>query len=284
MSNLNTNVTVTTVTFDSWINESTVQTKKKNQNAPPVIYKVFEECSKVVNDPFWINKFKDAMIGKFPSRFSFRDGVLIYRKGSKNQTLEIPQDIREAAYKCIEFFKINGGIFSPLDEQKSLELQNQNSKIELKWNSSKKIQQMLLDYYYEQVKSSLNLSYKEVKQLKETVQIGIINKYFNKNNICIENNRITNIEGLLWDSENHIFYIDPIIKSRSTKYKRRNIESAQKDVITEFIIKWKKYIELINNKINKYERKKIIIKSSSLDSSSNTSLCESETVTNSTED
>lgn len=283
MSNLNTNVTVTTVTFDSWINESTVQTKKKNQNAPPVVYKVFEECSKVVNDPFWINKFKDAMIGKFPSRFSFRDGVLIYRKGSKNQTLEIPQDIREAAYKCIEFFKINGGIFSPLDEQKSLELQNQNSKIELKWNSNKKVQQILLDYYYEQVKSSLNLSYKEVKQLKETVQIGIINKYFNKNNIYIENNRITNIEGLLWDSENHIFYIDPTIKSRSTKYKKRSTESVQKDVITEFIIKWRKYIELINNKINKYERKKIIIKSSSLDSSS-TSLCESETVTNSTED
>lgn len=96
---------------------------EKQKGVKEIIYKIFAECALCINDPFWIEKFNLAAVGKLPSKFTYHDGMLTYRKGAKYITLEVSNNRAEAAYACMDFFRSHGGIFSPMDEQNSLAFQ-----------------------------------------------------------------------------------------------------------------------------------------------------------------
>lgn len=261
---------ISTVNFNSWANDPIVQDKqkvRKTKGAKDATHKIFVECANVTQDQFWVEKFINGSIGKFPSKFSFHDGLLSYRKGSKCNTLEVSNNPYEASQACMEFFRSNGGIFSPIDEQNSLELQYTRSHMaltqqQLTWgDANKKEQEGMLSYYITDMKEIMRLSDSESEQLRQTIRLGVVNKFFGKHNVTVENNRIQSIGGLLWNNETRKFYIDPQLKPNSTRtYTRKkdgpaSIDATQKDTIPQFNIKWKKYVELLDKKIANNDRR-----------------------------
>jgi hypothetical protein len=260
---------ISTVDYDSWINEpitTALQKTRKTRNVKEIVNKIFSDCAAVTYDPFWVDKFNNAAMGKFPSKFTYHDGILTYRRGAKCITLELSNNPHEASHACIEFFHSNGGIFSQIDEQHSLEVQHQrnhNGPVQqLAWGDvNKKIQECMLSYYVVDMKSIMNLSNSEVEQLRQTIRLGIADKYFGKHNILVENNRIHSISGLLWNNNNRSFYINPDLKPITTRvYIRKKdgpppVDPSQKDMIPQFNTKWEKYIESLDKKIIRNNRR-----------------------------
>lgn len=267
---------ISTVDFDSWMNEPVVQAPQRNRKTrgnKETVHKIFADCAVVTQDPFWVDKFNNAAMGKFPHKFNFHDGLLTYRKGAKSHVLEVSNNPYEASYACMEFFRANGGIFSPSDEQKSLELQYARAHAvltqqQLTWgDANKKVQECMLSYYVIDMKALMGLSDPEVEQLRQTIRLGIANKYFGKHNIRVENNRIHSVDGLLWNNELRNFYINPELKPTSTRtYTRKKdgppaVDPSQKDTIPQFGVKWRKYVESLDKKIvrNNRRQRRIIV-------------------------
>lgn len=254
---------VSNIDLDTWMTQQTapaVTRSKKTRAVKEIVNKIFSDCALVTNDPFWKDKFTTAAIGKLPRGFSFHDGFLFHKKGAKTQQIEVSNNPYEAAPACAEFFRIHGGIFSPSDEQISLELQYARSQAvltqeKLTWaNSNKKIQEALISHYVETMKKTMQLNNLEMEQLRQTIKLGIANKFFGKDNIDVQGNRIFLINGLLWNNDKRIFYIDPSLKPALTRNYTRNkdgpppLDPSQKDMIPQFGVKWQKYIEIIEKK------------------------------------
>jgi len=261
---------ISTIEFDSWMNEPVVQApqrSRKGRGVKQVIHKIFADCANIVDDPFWAEKFNNASKGKFPRGFSYNDGVLTYRKGAKCHQIDVVANPYEAAFACMEFFRGNGGIFSHMDEQQSLELQYARSQAvltqqQLTWgDANKKIQECMLSYYVMGMKSLMELTDLEMEQLRQTIRLGIANKFFGKHNIYVDNNRIHSINGLLWDNKERQFYINPELKPNATRSYTRNkdgpaaIDPSQKDMIPQFSIKWNKYVDSLDKKILRNNRR-----------------------------
>jgi hypothetical protein len=257
---------ISTVDFNSWTNQSvnnTPQKGKKSRNVKEVVNKIFAEYAALIDDNFWIEKFKNASMGKFPTKFSYKNDMLIYKKGSKSYTLQLPTDKIEGLNACLEFFHAHGGIFSPLDMEKSLQQQQQRASeeaatYELTWGTSnKKVQEKLLSYYVLFMKENMKLTDIEMEQLRETINLGIVDKFFGKHNITIKNKRIHTIDGLAWNNEKRQFYINPELKPVSTRgYTRKKngppaIDPNLKDAVSNIGNKWCKYLDHLNKKLEK---------------------------------
>lgn len=262
---------ISTIDFDSWANEPVVQAPikgRKPRGNKEIVHKIFAQCATVIQDPFWIDKFNNASMGKFPQKFSFHDNLLSYRKGAKCNTIEITNNPHEVAYTCMEFFRSNGGIFSPTDEKNSIELQyerthNAQTIQPITWGeANKKVQECMLSYYITDIKDLMKLSDTELQQLRQTIRLGIGNRYFGKENIKVENNSIQSIDGLLWNDRDRVFYINPELKPNTTRvYTRKkegnsNIDISQKDTIPQFGVKWTKYIDALEKKVDKNNKRK----------------------------
>lgn len=251
-------VAVSTIDFNSWMNSTAViaTTKvKKTRGNKEIIHKIFSECAKILTDPFWIDKFNLAAIGKLPPKFYFNQEVLTYRKGAKCMTLIVSSNPHEAAIACIKFFHTNGGIFSAMDGQYAVDIQSTRihsvlSQEKLSWEgASKKVKECLISHYINDQKLSMNLTSDKTEQLRQILRTGLFNGSFNKTNIRLENNRIYSIEGILWDGK--LFYIHPDVKptiSRSYTKKKNASEFVDKDSIPQFSIKWDKYTDILEKK------------------------------------
>lgn len=255
---------ISTVDFSSWANSSTgsLPTPKthKARGVKEVVNPVFAECAAITDDPFWAEKFTNASVGKFPQKFNYHDGILNYRKGERCHTLELTNNPYDNAYACMEFFRINGGIFSPTDEQNSTASQfsRAGSSVEkpLTWGTAnKKIQETLLSYYLTNTKKKLELTSSEVEELRQQILLGIANKFFGDHNIVVSEDRVQSVNGLVWDEKKRVFFIDPGLKPLSSRsYSRKKetgpaIEPSQRDMIPTFRIRWEKYLDTLEKKI-----------------------------------
>lgn len=262
---------ISTVAFDSWINQPTVQSAakaRKTRATKEVVHKIFQDCATITTDPFWIEKFTNASINKFPPKFSYRDGLLIYKKGAKSYTLEVSSNVYEAAPACVDFMRFHGSLFSPIDERYAQEMQTlrDNSAIipqDLTWkDSNKKVQECMLSYYMTSMKEIMSLTAVEADQLRQTVKLGLTNKFFGNHNIVVTNNRIMSIGGLLWNAETRTFYIDPTLKPISARtYVRKKdgpayIDASHKDMVPQFTVRWMKYLESLDKKMVQHNRMK----------------------------
>jgi len=261
---------ISTVDFESWGNEPIVQAPlraRKVRGVKEITHRIFADCALCIEDSFWTEKFNAAATGKFPRGFNFHDSLLTYKKGAKCQTLEVSNNPYEAVHACMEFFRSHGGIFSPMDEQNSVELQSARSQAvltqqQLTWgDANKKIQECMLSHYVMEMKNIMKLTDREIEQLRQTVRLGIANKFFGKHNIRVDNNRIHSVNGLLWNNDERAFYVNPELKPNTTRSYTRNkdgppaVDPNQKDMIPQFKAKWLKYIESIDKKIIHHNRR-----------------------------
>lgn len=264
----------TIVDVDDWMNEKVPQKAimkpKKTRVQKQIINKIFADCALIIQDQFWIDKFNMMSYGKFPNKFSYRSNILSYKKGNRYNTIQVSENPYEAICACMEFLKINGGIFSQMDEQTALELQytRQSNRIVEKepiiWSKlNKKMQMIFISFYVLEMKEKMGLNKDELEQLRQTINLGIYNKLLVETNIILSNEQIVTINDLFFDSEERLFFLNPNLKASITRtYSRKKqniIETKDKDTIPQFNVKFRKYLEIIDKKVSKRTGKDSII-------------------------
>ncbi len=254
---------VTTVNIDDWTNTAAVKTPskiRKSKAVKEIKHPIFNECSKLTEDPFWRQKFIQASTGKFPRYFSYSDGTLSYKRGARISNLTVPNDPHEALYACTDFFRSNKCIFSPTDQQLADQARQEHinaGQESLTWTSaSKKMKDCLVLGYVEDLRDTLKLSKVEEKQLEETINIGVQTKCFTKHNIAMDYNRIASIQGLCFDNQERKFFVDPRIKPTAVRASTRSknkpwvAEPGTEDMIPNFMVHWRKYLRCVEEQYN----------------------------------
>ena len=247
--------------FLPWKSEKSVVTPKKNKKMlKPIINPIFEQLANLTEDIFWKTIFLDCSRGKFPRGFTFKNNVLTFKKGNKMTRLELTTNLAESFTSSMNFFQSAGGIMSKEDREKIRRkeeeriLEQIESETEKNWKDIKKenLKEILLNEFINDICEELKFNDMEKRELTTTIKKGIILKCFNNENIIMEDGRIVEIEGLIYDEKKreHDIHEDYIIK-RDRKTSDLGIEKTDEINTFYFMDMWKKYLDNLGNKRNK---------------------------------
>ncbi len=234
--------------------------KSRRSKAQTVIANpLFTECATLTTDPFWISIFTQAAIGKFPRGFSYKEGLLTYKRGVKISSIEVPPEAPLAKDACIAFFGKTAGILSDTDQERTRQEfdRRMHEKTSLKacsWSDikKKKIRDILIGTFVQDISRIFELTDKEDAQLSTIVSIGFLLGYFQGKNVAFEDGRITAINGLMYDPNNRVFYIDPILTpkiTKSSKSKKTEEDDGKESKNVSFLNLWVKFLEHLEKKM-----------------------------------
>jgi hypothetical protein len=253
---------VSIISYLPWKNETLAITpKKRKKMLKPVVNPIFEQLANLTEDVFWKTIFLDCSRCKFPRGFTFKNNVLTFKKGNKMTCLELTSNLAESFTSCINFFQSAGGIMSKKDREKIRKLEEERileqieSDLDKNWKDIKKenLKEVLLNEFIKEISEKLNFNEKEKNELSTTIKKGIILKYFNNDNIIMEDGKIIEIEGLIYDDEKrqHDIHEDCISK-KIRKPSDLGIEKIKKTKnVVKFIDMWTKYLDNLEAKRNK---------------------------------
>ena len=96
------------------------------------------------------------------------------------------------------------------------------------WKDFGKLKNNSIHDYIINLAEKYNLTVPQSRSLQSTVKIGVASGYLNNTNIIVKDSLITDIEPLVWDKQNNIFYIDTggiYIKKTKTRHKCVDLSS-----------------------------------------------------------
>lgn len=189
---------------------------KKAKPAPKIVHPIFHECSVLTTDTFWQTTLKQCAQGKFPRNFLFKENCLTYKRGTKTQRVEIPDNAVDALTICVDFFRNMAGIRSQNDkerEQRQLEekLLELGSLEDYSWSElTHKIQDLLISSFVETVSNSLDpkLTLTQQNQLTTIINLGFLLGYFTSSSVNYVDGHILGINGLVYDANKKEFILD----------------------------------------------------------------------------
>ena len=160
----------------------------------------------------------------------------------------------------MSFFQSAAGIMSKEDrkkiqrkeEEKILEQIEKES--EKSWKDIKKenLKEVLISEFILDICEKMNFNEEEKRELTTTIKKGIILKCFNGDNIIMEDGRIVEIEGLVYNEKTREYEIDEeYMIRRNRKETDLGIEKVKDKPNAVFIEMWRKYLENLENKRNK---------------------------------
>ena len=247
---------LSTVDFRAATPVNKVVRKKPERKA---LYPYFEECSKLTSDPYWIAIFSNAARGKMPRKFTYKNGVLSYKRGNRFVHLTLPSLPYEGASACIDFFNKNGGLMSELDSEKHqesrnlLDSQSSDDPENRQWKSfTRRTKDILIDDYIYRMSEKYKLTPAEEQQLRYCINIAGIRQLVNNNTVEMYNQQIRDITILEYDTATRVFSITaqpgknraPARKSRRTVNDSGDeSEHVDADMSARFLKKWQKYIK-----------------------------------------
>ena len=213
-----------------------------------IIYPIFLECFEYTTDSFWENIFEDLSYGKCPygtyinKNFlccNYKDKEFSYKIEKKNP-LQLYTDIYNLFAKKL-------GLLSSRDKLKK-KLDFNNIEEELKFNKNKwtdirkkNIKDLLIENYVIDMKNKYSLSNKQSKNLLSSIFIGMIFKVINIKDICYNDGKINNINGIQFE-KNKIIY-DKNIYDFDINFQKCIL--IDKPIMSE---NWNKYISNLKKK------------------------------------
>lgn len=251
---------VTTVYSMPWSKKPTTAAKTTRKRVEKkVVHKIFEKCSELTKDQYWVSIFRECARDKFPRGFSYKNGLITHRRGNKINRVLIPNSPHEASSICLSFFKASAGLMSATDrkriqkeeEGRLLEIMNER---ELSWKDIKaeKVKELLISEYVTELAHKLEFNIEQKKELLTTVKSGFMLKYFTSKNITMIDGRISNISGLIYDTGNNRYSIDSKLTNKrpGRKVKGLGIERVYKKPKVSFTANWEKYLLNLEKKNN----------------------------------
>ena len=169
-----------------------------------IIYPIFLECSTFAEDPIMKNIFDDLAYGITPygtyisKNFfccNYKDKEFSYKIDSTINSQILYNEIHNLITKNLNILSVKDKNKKRLDfNQIEQELKDTHKT----WLSIKKknIKDILIEKYIIDMKNKFSLSIKQCKLLLSSISIAIILKIINSKDITYENDKITKIEGI----------------------------------------------------------------------------------------
>ncbi len=185
----------------------------------------FLECGECIKDDFWKSVFTDAAQGKWPRNFSYINNQIVWKKnrGKGVITLVVPDNPAEAMSKIKNFLKNYGGIRSKLDlhreqEEKTNSLDQNELLINKSWSgiTKKTTKKYLLNEFCRNIAQQFSITVYEYRQLITVVNQSLMSGRLTNKDVRFNNGIIISINGLLFNNNLNIFFID-------TRRKRKKI-------------------------------------------------------------
>jgi len=187
---------------------------KRTKTSARLKWPIFGEMEEKEFDPFWKNYWLRASKGKFPLGFSFNGKELFYSYRNKISKIVFTDNIEDLCQLTKHIYQEKSNIYSPTDMKHN----NQRREIlygdpedeGVSWTKCSNAQKSsLVTFYLLELVNEYNLTGKEKYELQQTISIGINIGAFNDKKIQMEDNKITSIIGLEWDSEKEKFFLNP---------------------------------------------------------------------------
>ena len=177
------------------------------------IYQEFADASAYAFDDYWATKLEEASRGKFPDDIRYESGVLSYRCNKKTRSILIPlSDPALCASEFRKFIRDNAKLHSELDiaaanfELISAETKRSNVNI-----------YSYIEPFISYCISLYNFSPESVMSLRTTLTWGIRVCAIIKDDIHITGDKITYINGLIFDNNTGLFSISNESIDRANK-------------------------------------------------------------------
>ena len=249
---------VTTVYSMPWSKKPAAAPKTKRKRAEKkVVHKIFEKCSELTTDKYWISIFRDCARDKFPRGFSYKNGMIVHRRGNKTNRVLIPNSTHDALSISINFFKASAGLMSTND-RRSLQKEEEDrileamSQKELTWKDIKaeKVKEVLISEFVTELATKMEFDVAAKRELVTTVKSAFMLKYFTSKNITMVDGKIREIAGLIYDKTNERYYIDPRLTTKrpGRKVKGLGIERVPKKLKVSFMNNWEKYLQNLDKR------------------------------------
>jgi len=194
--------------------KSSTKVRASAKNKRIIEFQIFDDLMKFETDPTWITTLDDAAQGKFPRNFKFQNSILTYKLRSKNIDHHVVGNDKVTldAMKGF-FFKYN--VASPEDVKKRKDaeismLSSEQYDDDISWSQirSDKEKTVMITLFVESLGDTYNLSVDTKKGLVQNIKIGILAGYLSSDNIHLEHNSISKIDGLVYDKSLKSFIID----------------------------------------------------------------------------
>lgn len=256
-----TDVSSKTKDYGSWF--SNVVEPKEVSPEPTNIFDMF---SKLTNDPFWKELFCKAAENRFPKYFRFVNNYLIYKRNRirKKIYLDTTETIVDLCKASISFFRENGKIFSPRDEENSMiqhdVCQKYKEDKEEKWSDfNQRGKDILINDYVSNMQKKMNLTPLQALNLHEIIELSIKGVVKEDNELFnIKNGKIVSLNGIFYKKDESRFVSDHI---KSIKIMLKDYTflldsySEEKDTKPQFTTKWKKFSCDIEQKLGRKNEK-----------------------------
>lgn len=185
-----------------------------------VKYPIFAECSKLIEDEYYIDLFTRMSYGRFPQRIACKDASLYHIKGKKLSILELNPE----PYICLEdviqfLYKHEGIISSNFHVEETMV--NETAEIPTIWSEfNSKSQEYMLDVYFFQLSRKYHLNTHQQILLKMVRRIILFKKYVNDSTVIIENGMIKSIKCIEYNDGKFII-IPSTAKNKARKRKTK---------------------------------------------------------------
>ncbi len=247
-----------TTTKIPWKKSTKINMIEKNQknNTESIIHNIFEKCSCLTKDKFWISVFQNCARGKFPRYFYFKNSLLTYRKGNKTKRLQLKKSVTVAYINILAFFQEEAGILSKIDRQNRNKLAEtsmlkklNNKKLNWKDVKTDKLKDLLIMEFIYELCTKHNFDKIKQNELITTVKKGFIMKHFNNANILMKDNKINKITGLDYNKEDIKYEINQecFAKRPGRKVKGLGLDNISNKYV-DFMEMWNIYLKKMEDK------------------------------------
>lgn len=236
----------------SWTLDS-IPEKKGNEKGKKkeMVNPIFAEYAKLSNDPYWQELLTQCAYKKFPRGFSYKSGVMIFRKNNKVNQLQLSPDNREALIQIMDWFYKHGNYGAPQEEKivinEKIAKQIYPSKWEWKDIKVEKLKLNFIDEYIRKLAADYKMSKEDFRELKRCVRVGLVLGNICNEDITFQNGEVTHIDGIVIAEKNgggrYTFHCE-----NSTNIKR-STKREPKEKENIFINNWNTYLDHVMGRI-----------------------------------